>query len=193
MKEWFSKIKQKMKGMSPKEKRAYIRRYYWHYFLIGGIILGLVILLIYHLTLGNQKPVFQCVAVNQEIDLNRDSKVSADFADYLGVKADRVVFDSDYLISYDDVQIPEANESSYEKFFLNWHVHELDAMIIPESFYEYCQRQGGEFSETVELSDRSVLDKLGLRKPEDEKLLLCIPSDAKHPEEGKKFIEYISE
>ena len=34
---------------------------------------------------------------------------------------------------------------------------------------------------------------LGLRKPEDEKLLLCIPSDAKHPEEGKKFIEYISE
>lgn len=94
-----------------------------HYFLIGGIILGLVILLIYHLTLGNKKPVFQCVAVNQEIDLNRDSKVSADFADYLGVKA----------------------------------------------------------------------DKLGLRKPEDEKLLLCIPSDAKHPEEGKKFIEYISE
>ena len=58
-----------MKGMSPKEKRAYICRYYWHYFLIGGIILGLVILLIYHLTLGNQKPVFQCVAVNQEIDL----------------------------------------------------------------------------------------------------------------------------
>lgn len=94
-----------------------------HYFLIGGIILGLVILLIYHLTLGNKKPVFQCGAVNQEIDLNRDSKVSADFADYLGVKA----------------------------------------------------------------------DKLGLRKPEDEKLLLCIPSDAKHPEEGKKFIEYISE
>ena len=97
------------------------------------------------------------------------------------------------------MQIPEANESSYEKFFLNWHVHELDAMIIPESFYEYCQRQGGEFSETVELSDQSVLDKLlvevglGLRKPEDEKLLLCIPSDAKHPEEGKKFIEYISE
>lgn len=72
---------------------------------------------------GNQKPVFQYVAVNQEIDLNRDSKVSADFVDYLGVKA----------------------------------------------------------------------DKLGLRKPEDEKLLLCIPSDAKHPEEGKKFIEYISE
>ena len=116
-----------MKGMSPKEKRAYICRYYWHYFLIGGIILGLGILLIYHLTLGNQ------------------------------------------------------------------NVHELDAMIIPESFYEYCQRQSGEFSETVELSDQSVLDKLGLRKPEDEKLLLCIPSDAKHPEEGKKFIEYISE
>lgn len=91
------------------------------------------------------------------------------------------------------MQIPEANESSYEKFFLNWHVHELDTMIIPESFYEYCQRQGGEFSETVELSDQSVLDKLGFRKPEDEKLLLCIPSDAKHPEEGKKFIEYISE
>ena len=61
-----------------------------HYFLIGGIILGLVILLIYHLTLGNKKPVFQCVAVNQEIDLNRDSKVSADFADYLGVKADKL-------------------------------------------------------------------------------------------------------
>ena len=191
MKEWFSRIQQKMEGMTPKEKRAYICQYYWHYFLIGGIILGLVILLIYHLTVGNKKPIFQCVVVNQEIDLNRDSKVSADFADYLSVKADRVVFDSDYLVSYDDVQSPEANESSYEKFFLNWHVHELDAMIIPESFYEYCQRQGGEFSETVELSDQAVLDKLGLQKPEDEKLLLCIPSDTKHQEEGDKFIEYV--
>lgn len=49
MKEWFAKIQQKMEGMSPKEKRAYIRQYYWHYFLIGVIILELVILLIYHL------------------------------------------------------------------------------------------------------------------------------------------------
>lgn len=36
MKEWFSRIQQKMEGMTPKEKRAYIRQYYWHYFLIGG-------------------------------------------------------------------------------------------------------------------------------------------------------------
>ena len=35
------------------------------------------------------------------------------------------------------------------------------------------------------------MDKLGLQKPEDEKLLLCIPSDTKHQEEGDKFIEYV--
>ena len=191
MKKWISRIKQNTEGMNPKEKRAYIRQYYWHYFLIGGIILALLILLVYHLAFGNKKPVFQCVVVNQTIDYSRDEKISAGFAQTLGVKEDRVVFDSDYLLSYDDVQLPEANESSYEKFFLNWHVHELDAMIIPESFYEYCQRQGGEFTETVELNDPAVLDKLGLREPEDDKLLLCIPSDSKHKEEGKKFMEYV--
>lgn len=191
MRKVLSEIQQKTKGMDPKEKRAYIVQYYWHYFLIGGVLLGFLVLLFYHFTAGDKKPVFQCVVVNQEIDYSRDSRVEAEFAEYLGVDAESIVFDSDYLISYDDVQLTEANESSYEKFFLNWQVHELDAVIMPESFCEYCKRQGGEFSEMMELSDQSVLDMLGLQKPENERLLLCVPSDAKHMEVAERFLEYV--
>ena len=136
---------------------------------------------------------FQCVAVNQEIDYSRDAKVSSEFAQYLGVKPDKVIFDSDYVISYDDVEMKEANESSYEKFFLNWHVHKLDAIIMPESFENYCKRQGGEFTQVLELNDQAVLDKLGLHMPENEKLLLCIPSDSEHLEEAQRFVEYVME
>lgn len=103
-----------------------------------------------------------------------------------------MVFDSDYLLSYDDVQLSEANESSYEKFFLNWHVHEIDAMIMPKSFYEYCKRQGGEFQETIELEEQ-MANKLGFRMPDGEKLLLCLPSDSRHLETGEKFIEFVSD
>lgn len=191
MRKMLSEIQQKTEGMSAREKCRYIAEYYWHYFLIGGIFLGLLVLLLYHFTAGDKKPVFQCVAVNQEIDHSRDRRVEEEFAQYLGVDAEKIVFDSDYLISYDDVQLTEANESSYEKFFLNWQVHELDAVIMPESFCKYCKRQGGEFSEMVELSDLSVLDTLGLQKPEAEKLFLCIPSDARHMEVAEKFVEYV--
>lgn len=193
MRKVLCEIQQKTEGMSTREKFFYIAEYYWHYFLIGGVLLGLLVLLFYHFTAGDKKPVFQCVVVNQEIDYSRDSRIEAEFAGYLGIDADKIVFDSDYLISYDDVQLTEANESSYEKFFLNWQVHELDAVIMPESFCEYCERQGGEFCEMVELSDQSVLDMLGLQKPEIEKLFLCIPSDAKHMEVAEEFVEYVSQ
>lgn len=195
MKEWITgritDIRTKTKGMNPGERREYIIHYYWHYFLLAGIALGLSILLAYHIFFGQRTVLFQCVAVNQEINYQRDRRVSADFASWLGVGEKRVVFDCDYNISYGDVLLPETNESSYEKFFLNWSVHELDAVIMPESFYQYCLRQGGEFARVIPITDEETAERLGLIIDESDPLLLGLPSDSRHLDMGERFIEFV--
>lgn len=196
MKEWIRNkildVRKKTQGMSVQAKGAYILHYYWHYFLLAGMALGLLVLLIYHIFWGRRPTLFLCAAVNQEIDYQRDREVGAEFAAYAGVKKDRVIFDSDYNISYDDVQFPEANESSYEKFFLNWSVHKLDAVILTESFYRYCLRQGGDFSRVVPLTDEKVLEKLGLYADAKDPLFLAIPADSEHPKMGEAFLKYLN-
>ena len=120
------------------------------------------------------------------------------------------------LYSYEDVQLPEANESSYEKFFFNWSSGAIDAIILPESFYEYCLSLGGEFLDLGEMDSGeiqipaelaypgaeedglavrvkgTVLEKW-LQMDESDPLLLVFPVEGKHREQSRQFLEYVLE
>lgn len=146
--------------MDREQAVEYVLMYYWYHILLGTIALGLIILLIYHVGWGrNRKPEFTCVIVNQEVDFLRDARMAEDFSGFSGIREEKLSIDSDYLISYDEVQIPEANESSYEKFFFNWSSGVIDAMIMPESFYEYCLELGGVFCDLRELPLQERMDR----------------------------------
>lgn len=215
IKKWFEDIRTKTKDMSREQAAEYVMMYYWYHILLGAIALGLVILLIYHVGWGrNRKPDFSCVIVNQEVDFTRDAEMAEDFSAYSGIKAKKLSIDSDYLISYEDVQLPEANESSYEKFFFNWSSGVTDAMIMPESFYEYCRDLGGEFCDLREMipGGEPALEKeqfrqetgneyramyvkgtaleKWLRMEEEDPLLLVFPIEMKHKESSAEFLKY---
>ena len=188
-------IAEKTAGMSRKQKIEYVLTYYWYHLLGMAVVTGLCILLVYHLIDLRNRPVFNCVIVNQEIDLQRDDRLEAEFAAYLGEKPERIHFDSDYQISYGKVQLEDVNEASYEKFFLNWSVSEMDVMILPESFYEYCLMHVGDFSYVTVLDGQEIMEWMELRtavgeQGKEEKLILAIPADSKRMENAQAFLDF---
>lgn len=143
----FEDIQRNTKQMDRKQKTEYIFMYYWHHLLFVFLGAGLLILLIRHLFFREPPKEFVCILVNQMVDYERDEALLQDFAEWSGLVPERILVDSDYVFSYGDVRLEAANESSYEKFFFRWGVGELDAVLMPESFYHYCKEVGYEFAD----------------------------------------------
>ena len=204
-----SDIQTKTAKMTKGEAFAYVMTYYWYHILGIVAVIGIVIFLPVHFIFGNKKPVFTCVMVNQEISYTRDASLAEAFAAFAGVQSDRINIDSDFNLSYGDVKLDDVNESSYEKFFFKWRNQELDAVIMPESFYEFCKEMGGEYvylddletgdlplyedggEHTGILIDETTFGEKWITNETDEKRLLVFPVEGKHQEMCQKFIEFL--
>ncbi|MCI8833802.1 MAG: hypothetical protein HFH24_00245 [Ruminococcus sp.] len=147
VRKWIEDIRTKTKEMSREQTVEYVATYYWYHILLVFLALGLLLLLIYHIGWGDRRKEFTCALVNQEVDFARDREMTKQFASFSGKNEKKLAVDSDYLISYEDIRLEGANESSYEKFFFNWSSGVLDAVVMPESFYQYCRKLGGAFLE----------------------------------------------
>lgn len=197
MKRYFADLKENMKGMDRKEAASYIKSYYWYHILCGICAAVLLVFGVFHFTvLAKVRPVFTCVMVNQEIDSARDRKLADAFSQNLGISEGEIVIDSDYVFSYGDVKLESANESSYEKFFFKWQNEELDAVIIPESFYQYLKEMGGDFYPLDDMETGSFpVYGDGGRKTAlilRDGLLLAFPDNGKHKTICEKFIKYMN-
>lgn len=190
MKKWIADIREKTKDMSRSQKIEYIKNYYWYHILIGCILLGLFTLLVWHVGWGREKIEFSCVIVNQETDYERDFALAREFAEYAGLKEKEVSIDSDYQISYGNKKLEGVNESSYEKFFFNFSVGEVDAMIMPESFYDYCILQGGTFTENKVLVKETRLRHV-LKEEEGDPAVLVFAADGRHRKVCGQFLDYM--
>ena len=203
-KEWILDIKEKTSAMDGKDARSYVLAYYWPHILIAVSATALVLLFGWHYLFGNKKPAFTCVIVNQGADAKRDARIAQDYADTAGLSAAEVVLDSDYMFSYGELELPGVNESSYDKFFFQWGNGELDAVILPESFYRYCRELGGGFCLIEDTGSfeayqeagacrAAVLGECALQEKAcgQEKLLFAIPETAKHPDKAARFLEYL--
>lgn len=187
---WIRDIREKTADMDRRQALAYIAGYYWYHILIAGILLGLMGLLIYHIGWGDRRKEFTCVLINQEVDYARDKKLAEGFGAYAGLEAKKILIDSDYQISYRDKQMESVKESSYEKFFFNWQAGEIDAMVMPKSFYEYCQDQGGVFlEEKIPLGTTALQDTL-IEEPDDP-VYLVFAADTKHEKLCEAFRRYL--
>ncbi len=161
-KKWIEDIRVKTKAMDRAQKKEYIMAYYWYHILIAFVLLVIAGIVIYHIVWGSREKLFSLAIVNQQIDYERDEKLSVQFAESIGVNSKEVFTDSDYLLSYGDVELDGVKESSFEKFFLGWQAGVLDAVIMPESFFKYCIEKDGEFTGIEELCQ-----DMGLESKED--------------------------
>lgn len=204
-------IQTKTAGMSEKDRISYIITYYWYHILglLTGI--GLLIFLILHsigVLTGAEHADFTCVLVNQKINNQRDEEIRQSFAAAVGMDAEKIMIDSDYNISYGETKLEGVNESSYEKFFFKWRNEELDAVILPESFYEYVKELGGTCYDLDEFDtgdlelyeDQGVHTAVLLEKTSiadylinetEEQLLLIFPENGQHPAQCQAFLDYI--
>ena len=145
MRHYIREIRENTAGMSVRDKVEYILTYYWYHILGIAAAVGLVLFLIIHFGFREAPPLFTCAMVNQEINYERDGELEKAFSEASGIDPDRMDINSDFNISYGDTKLEGVNESSYEKFFFKWQNKELDAVILPESFYRYCREMGGTF------------------------------------------------
>lgn len=208
MRKCFADIKEKTSKMNKKEACSYILTYYWYHILGFFSMIALILLFGIHYGINNQKPVFTCVMVNQAADTAKDQQIIKEFSEYADIPQESIIIDSEYNFSYGDFKLEGVNESSYEKFFFQWRNEELDAVILSESFFEYCREMGGQFrniekaysgsferymegeqSPAVILGTDTFTEMIDGRK--DEKLLLAFPETGKHETECRAFMEYL--
>lgn len=147
MKEYIAEIKEKTSGMSKKEVCIYVMEYYWYHILGITATIALVLLFVSHYASGNEKPAFTCVLINQETGIEEAQEMAKDFAISSGLPEKQVIISPDYTFSYGNVLLEGVNESSYEKFFFQLGNNEIDAIVMPESFYLYIREMGGMFQE----------------------------------------------
>lgn len=208
MKEILNDIREKTEGMSRQDKVSYILTYYWYHMLIIFSVLALIVIFIVHYA-TYKKSEFTCVMVNQQIDTQRDNQMTEEFAKFSKMDPKRIEINSNYNFSYGDLKLADVNESSNEKFFLQWRNNELDTVIMTESFYEYCKEVGGEFRDLDAWGiDTGTYEKyqdhgkttgivLGTDQMTEkvtgtgEKLLLVFPSNGKHEKASKMYLKYI--
>ena len=206
----FQKIRENTEGMSGKEKMSYILTYYWYHLLGIVAVLGLIVFLIVHFAFPEEKPLFTCALVNQRIDSSRDQKLAEDFAEYVDLSQKQVVFDSDYIVSYNETEEKESNdsnESGFDKFFFKWSGGELDAVVMTEDFMSYCLEIGGAFYpadefdvaglDVCEVQGVSAIKVSGTKLESDldgtekDDLVLVFPDTGKQKENCQKFIDYL--
>jgi hypothetical protein len=203
-------IREKTADMSVRQKISYVITYYWYHILIIVSIIALIFFLVRFYVFGNQKPQFECVIVDQEMDDERDTRIARSFAEAEGLDEELVVVDSDFVFSYGDLKLDGVNESSYDKFFLKWQNEEIDAVILSESMYRFCREMRGEFRsldgmdvsgfETYEDGGKTTAVVLGKDKfmeaatgRTDEKLLLAFPDNGRHGDLCEAFLECMKE
>ncbi|MCD8012808.1 MAG: hypothetical protein LUG99_06490 [Lachnospiraceae bacterium] len=201
-------IRLRTADMTGKEKVSYIANYYWYHILGLAALVFFPVFLAVHVAGAAEKTEFTCVLVNQAIDYERDNSLGESLADWLGLKASLVDVDSNYNISYGDIQLTGINESSYEKFFFKWNNNELDAVILPESFYEYCKELGGTFRNLEEFDTGTLplyendgaaagvlIEGSGLQSmlPNEtgEELILVFPESADRADYCQEFLDFI--
>lgn len=160
IKQWYAKEQEKMAEMSKEEKIDYIIEYYKFH------ILGIVFLIIaiswtfYHFVLDNKEEGFNCAMVNCAIEGDSLS-LSDDLTEYMGYNPKKITayFDPDYQIAYPGVDNRAADNSFYEKFFLNIRSGVLDAAIMPKSYMEYCNTVGHPFYDVYDVLNEEQIEK----------------------------------
>lgn len=195
--------------MTPAQKTEYIITYYWYHILGICAAVMLLIFLPVHFILGEKEPCFSAVLINQPIDYGRDEEMERAFSAYLGEDSGGSVdISSDYNFSYGEVKLEGVNESSYEKFFFRLGGGELDAVIMPESFYRHCLEMDVEFTDLSEFEtgDLRIFEDGGKRAAvyaeetglagfldnrTGEALFLAFPSSGTHRQACQEFLNFL--
>ena len=207
MKRYMEQIRCNTQGMNRKQRLEYILTYYWYHILGIAATIFLILFFVIHFGFGMVKPEFTCVLINQDINYVRDEKLAETFSEYSGIELKRINVDSDYNLSYGNVRLEGVNESSYEKFFFKWRNNELDAVIMPESFYKYCKEMGGTYRNLGKMKtgnlplyeDDGIYTAVRIQGTELEKylvdgieeMLLVFPADGENQQECGEFLSYM--
>ncbi len=202
-------FRERTKGMTTKEKAAYVLTYYWYYILLVAAAIALPVFFVCHFFAAKEeRPQFLCALVNQELEEDAREQIVAEFAACAELEQEKVVLDASYQIAYEDMEAQGLDLSNYQKFFFQWENGELDAVILPEHFLNYCVEAGGGFLPLSQFGETDidayevdgvpcavyVKDTLlgtYLTDASGDALLLAFPDTGKHTQNSQKFIRFV--
>ena len=145
--------------MSKKEKAEYIFTYYKAWMVTAVIVIAAIVWVLSRYVFSNSESVLNVALINGYMRLS-DTDMSETLDEYFELDTTDMYtyFDTQYQLSYTGVENTAGDTSFYEKFFLNVRVGSLDAVIMPESFMEYCNSLEPIFADVTEILDEEQLD-----------------------------------
>ena len=166
---WHQK-KQKMSGMTRREKREYIFEYYKVHMLFLLLFVAVCAGILWQVLFNSQKTVYNFAIINQVMDVDRDKTIMASLeaAWTLDSRKEKAAVDSNYNIPFHyDEQTdqmlyadgsPASDYSTYDKFFLNLSGGVIDAAVMPEDFLTYCNGLDSYFYDLTEIFSEEFLN-----------------------------------
>ena len=210
--------RQKLKGKSPKEKFAYFWEYYKIHTLITLLVLIFGGNFIYTIA-TRQNIVMEAAFVNMVLAEEFDSEQeAADFVSWAGIdsKECEAVLDTGIYIDYDGGD--EYTAVNIQKVMAMVSARALDVILTDDSYLEQTADQGY-FADLTEVLPEEMIASFEEQGkllywdiPEDDKrevpiavdvrdssfflshevpAWFCIVSNAEHPDNGVKFLEYM--
>lgn len=160
IKAWYAAEKEKTAEMTKEQKVQYVIDYYTGFIAGSVVVLIAICWLIYHFAFDNKEYGFNCALVNCSMETG-SSELSDRLTEYYGYnpRKETASFDSGYQIAYPGVDNEAADNSFYEKFFLNIRMEMLDAVIMPQSYMEYCNTVGHTFYDVYDVLDAEQIKK----------------------------------
>ncbi len=131
--------KRQWQSMTWPEKLDHIWTYYRAWIFSAVFVIAGAVWLVSRYLLDNEECGFSLGLINGYMEKG-DVALSAELDEFFGFQEGETYayFDTAYQFSYTGVENSAGDNSFYEKFFLNIRMGELDAVIMPESFFEYC-------------------------------------------------------
>ena len=198
----------KLREMKKKEKIGYLLTYYRGILLMGVLLIAGVLMLTGRSTAASESEILRIAVINsyhsngqsyQEISEKLFRKMAVysqeTFADGI------IRYDSSYQIAYSFggryYGSSAANDSDYDKFFLNIRNGWIDVAIVPQSFLEYCDLLGEVYDGIpLDISDGSFVQEAGIDFVGDnagERCYLILPCGGKNRENAELLKSYFGE
>ncbi len=189
---WIREMKEKTATIDKEERVSYIAEYYWYHILLTFLAFFLLCLLVYHVTLGRQSIELTVSIVNEETDDERDETLSQLLAELTGIEAGEISVDSNYKVAYNATS--ETDYTGYDKFFFGWSQGELDVVVMPTSFLEYCIDLGGELrtineNGSVSIALANTIFATQIEDNEEDPLVVVFPSNGQHETAAESVME----
>lgn len=173
---WFGTEREAMKGMTAREKAAYIWEYDWYWIVGAAALAAFLIFFIYRMFFAVKENWLYVTFANTTVETGKGSDLWEDFEAYAGYDLSRANLMLNDGVYFDPTTTAGTMNSYYEAFVATEEAGTLDAVTMPKKQLQALGSSG-------RLLDLRSGKAEGLADLYADRLVACVPRD---PDSGSR-------